>query len=85
MLSPAALCAESSKQAELLTSAALKVGFSGGLVVDFPNSARAKKYFLVLMVGQAEAVPHPARGRPARRSAGLLRGLLAWAPSCETL
>jgi hypothetical protein len=23
------------------------VGFSGGLVVDYPNSTRAKKYFLV--------------------------------------
>ena len=43
---------ENAKQAELLTSAAMRAGFSGGLVVDFPNSAKAKKYFLVLMVGQ---------------------------------
>lgn len=28
-----------------------QVGFSGGLVVDFPHSTRAKKFFLVLMVG----------------------------------
>ena len=27
-------------------------GFAGGLVVDYPHSTRAKKYFLVLMVGQ---------------------------------
>lgn len=43
---------EHAKQAEMLTSAAMRAGFSGGLVVDFPNSAKAKKYFLVLMVGQ---------------------------------
>ncbi len=28
----------------------MQSGFSGGLVVDFPNSTRAKKYFLTLMV-----------------------------------
>ena len=41
----------------MLTSAAMRAGFSGGLVVDFPHSTRAKKYFLVLMVGQAGTVP----------------------------
>ena len=44
----------------MLTSAAMKVGFSGGLVVDFPHSTRAKKFFLVLMVGGG-AMPQ-ARG-----------------------
>lgn len=34
-----------------------QVGFSGGLVVDFPHSTRAKKYFLVLMVGTSTVVP----------------------------
>ncbi len=43
------------EQAEMITSAALRVGFSGGLVVDFPNSTRAKKYFLVLMAGPSSA------------------------------
>jgi hypothetical protein len=28
-----------------------QAGFSGGLVVDYPHSTRAKKFFLVLMVG----------------------------------
>ena len=41
----------------MLTGAAMKAGFSGGLVVDFPNSTRAKKYFLVLMVGSASTLP----------------------------
>lgn len=44
-------------QAQMLTSAAMKAGFSGGLVVDFPHSTRAKKYFLVLMVGSTTVVP----------------------------
>lgn len=41
---------ENSAQAEMMVGAAMRAGFSGGLVVDFPHSARAKKYFLVLMV-----------------------------------
>ena len=48
-------------QASLLTNAAMRAGFSGGLVVDFPHSTRAKKYFLVLMVGPSSSVPQ-ARG-----------------------
>lgn len=50
---------ENSAQAEILTSAAMRAGFSGGLVVDFPHSTRAKKYFLVLMVGGTAAMPAP--------------------------
>ncbi|KDD73291.1 hypothetical protein H632_c2337p0 [Helicosporidium sp. ATCC 50920] len=42
---------EDAAQASMLTNAAMKVGFSGGLVVDYPHSTRAKKYFLVLSVG----------------------------------
>lgn len=30
----------------------MKCGFSGGLVVDFPNSKKAKKYFLCLFAGE---------------------------------
>lgn len=32
----------------MISNAAIKSGFSGGLVVDYPNSALAKKYYLVL-------------------------------------
>lgn len=35
----------------MITSAAMKSGFSGGLVIDYPNSAKAKKYYLVLEAG----------------------------------
>ena len=70
------------EQAEMITSAALRAGFSGGLVVDFPNSTRAKKYFLVLMAGasvaqlpaaqteEAAAVDVAQRRRPAKAGAG---------------
>ena len=48
---------DGAKQAEMITTAALRVGFSGGLVVDYPNSTRAKKYFLVLAAGPPESLP----------------------------
>jgi len=48
---------ENSDQAQMLTSSAMRAGFSGGLVIDFPHSTRAKKYFLVLMVGSAGSIP----------------------------
>jgi len=50
---------ENAVQASNLTTAAMRAGFSGGLVVDFPHSTRAKKYFLVLMVGGMAPVPQP--------------------------
>lgn len=48
---------KNTEQASMLTNAAMRAGFSGGLVVDFPHSTRAKKYFLVLMVGGTAAMP----------------------------
>lgn len=48
---------ENSNQIELVTAEAMKAGFYGGLVVDFPNSTKAKKFFLVLMTGGAAPLP----------------------------
>ena len=31
----------------MISNAAIKSGFSGGCIVDYPNSALAKKYYLV--------------------------------------
>jgi 18S rRNA (guanine1575-N7)-methyltransferase len=59
------------EQAEMITSAALRVGFSGGLVVDFPNSTRAKKYFLVLMAGPGAAPPRGKDGEGAEEADGV--------------
>ena len=53
---------ETPQQAELITTCAMKAGFAGGLVVDYPNSTRAKKYYLVLMVGTAAYLPAPKLG-----------------------
>lgn len=41
----------SDDQIQLITSVAQKAGFGGGIVVDYPNSRKAKKVFLCLFVG----------------------------------
>jgi 18S rRNA (guanine1575-N7)-methyltransferase len=38
-------------QIDLITNAALENGFTGGLVVDYPHSTKAKKYYLFLQAG----------------------------------
>lgn len=50
---------ESSSQIDLILSCSMKAGFTGGLVVDYPNSSRAKKYYLCLMTGatRSEQIP----------------------------
>ncbi|KAL0217659.1 hypothetical protein RCL1_008239 [Eukaryota sp. TZLM3-RCL] len=48
---------ETPQHMELITSCAMKAGFSGGLVVDFPDSTRAKKIFLCLFAGAPRALP----------------------------
>ncbi|KAG0726166.1 putative 18S rRNA (guanine-N(7))-methyltransferase [Chionoecetes opilio] len=48
---------ENDSQVELVVSQAMRAGFTGGLVVDFPNSSKAKKIYLVLMTGGAAALP----------------------------
>lgn len=49
---------ENSEQIEMITTQAMKAGFYGGLVVDYPNSTKAKKYFLVLMTGGVVQLPN---------------------------
>ena len=39
---------ENSAQLDMITNAAMKAGFGGGVVIDYPHSTRAKKYFLCL-------------------------------------
>lgn len=41
----------------MITNQAMRAGFYGGVVVDFPNSTKAKKYYLVLMTGGAQQLP----------------------------
>ncbi|XP_016108895.1 18S rRNA (guanine-N(7))-methyltransferase isoform X2 [Sinocyclocheilus grahami] len=42
---------------ELITAQAMKAGFTGGMVVDFPNSSKAKKFFLCLFAGVSGVLP----------------------------
>ncbi|KAL1923477.1 uncharacterized protein VTP21DRAFT_8457 [Calcarisporiella thermophila] len=44
---------ENDNQCELIMNVAMRCGFEGGLLVDYPNSKRAKKYYLCLFAGQA--------------------------------
>jgi len=48
---------ENSAQIEMITSQAMKAGFTGGILVDYPNSTKAKKFFLVLMTGGMQQMP----------------------------
>merc|ERR1711941_198427 len=41
----------------MITAAALKCGFGGGLVVDYPHSTKAKKHFLVIYAGFSGDMP----------------------------
>lgn len=42
---------ENDDQVQFIMTQATKAGFGGGLVVDYPNSVKAKKIYLVLWVG----------------------------------
>jgi len=48
---------ENNQQTELVMTQATRAGFFGGLVIDYPHSTKAKKVFLVLMTGGAQALP----------------------------
>lgn len=43
---------ENDKQLDLIMTFAIKSGFTGGLVVDYPNSQKAKKFYLCLFAGR---------------------------------
>ncbi|KAF8317363.1 S-adenosyl-L-methionine-dependent methyltransferase [Clavulina sp. PMI_390] len=60
---------QSDDQVELIMSIAMKAGFQGGLVVDYPNSRKAKKFFLCLFTGGENPnkrieLPQPLTGEP---------------------
>lgn len=61
---------ENPSQIELITSQAMKSGFTGGLVVDYPNSTKAKKFFLVLMTGGGAQQMPKALGTEEEMSGG---------------
>ncbi|CAF3633490.1 unnamed protein product [Rotaria sordida] len=54
---------ETPNQVDMITQQAMKAGFTGGLVVDYPNSTRAKKMFLCLFAGgQVQQLPKGLTG-----------------------
>jgi 18S rRNA (guanine1575-N7)-methyltransferase len=48
---------ENPEQALMIAQAASKVGFAGGIVVDFPNSSKAKKFYLCLSFERSYQIP----------------------------
>ncbi|XP_047736211.1 probable 18S rRNA (guanine-N(7))-methyltransferase [Hyalella azteca] len=71
---------ESDQQVSLIVKQATKAGFTGGVVVDYPNSTKAKKLYLVLMCGgsaplpqglQDEGVPEAAYNRRLQLKKGV--------------
>ena len=56
---------ENPQQVELVTAQAMRAGFTGGIVVDFPNSTKAKKIFLCLFTGGSSGVLPKGLGQEA--------------------
>ncbi len=48
---------ETAEQAILISECAAQVGFAGGIVVDYPNSTKAKKHYLVLSFDRTYKAP----------------------------
>ena len=40
----------------MITNAAMRNGFTGGMIVDYPNSKKKKKHYLLLMAGFSEEI-----------------------------
>ncbi|CAB9496197.1 Probable 18S rRNA (guanine-N(7))-methyltransferase [Seminavis robusta] len=55
---------ETADQAVLISETATKVGFAGGVVVDYPNSAKAKKHYLVLSFDRSSTQQQQQQQRP---------------------
>ena len=45
----------------MITSAAMKNGFTGGIIIDYPNSKKAKKYYLFIMAGFSQEIYNEAK------------------------
>ena len=49
------------EQVQMITNAAMKNGFTGGMIVDYPNSKKAKKYYLFLIAGFSQEMRQEAQ------------------------
>lgn len=59
---------ESDNQVTFIMSQATRAGFGGGLVVDYPNSVKAKKIYLVLWVGGEMLVGPNGEGQGVKQT-----------------
>lgn len=59
---------ESDDQVTFIMSQATRAGFGGGLVVDYPNSVKAKKIYLVLWVGGEMLVGPNGEGQGVKQT-----------------
>jgi len=66
---------ETAEQAVLISECATNVGFSGGVVIDYPNSAKAKKYYLVLSFDKAARKATPLMGREGPKNQIAVNGI----------
>lgn len=66
---------ETAEQAVLISECATNVGFTGGVVIDYPNSAKAKKYYLVLSFDKAAKKSTPLTGREGPQSTVAVNGI----------
>lgn len=60
----------SDDQIHLITSIAQRAGFGGGIVIDYPNSKKARKVFLCLFVGASGAAQQVPKGLEGEEDAG---------------
>lgn len=60
---------ETAEQAVLISETATRVGFAGGVVVDYPNSAKAKKHYLVLSFDRGAAKAAKEAGKASSAAA----------------
>jgi 18S rRNA (guanine1575-N7)-methyltransferase len=61
---------ETPEQAVLISECATAVGFGGGIVVDYPNSAKAKKHYLVLSCDKSNHASSKQQQQPQAKIAG---------------
>ena len=59
---------ENDRQVSLMVTQATKAGFTGGVVVDYPNSSKARKMYLVLMCGGSAAIPRGLEDESAQEA-----------------
>ena len=67
---------ETAEQAILISECAATVGFAGGIVVDYPNSTKAKKHYLVLSFDRSYKAPQGLTdgsllGQAAKKASGV--------------